>query len=153
MNETYVNVTSHLSKALETTAPIAAGASPLSHTMLDLLIIFVPYLPPAQSTSLFNATATPAMLTHPDATVQKKSYRLLKRLLEGGKMTLQAKQLEQFVEKLNTVGGGVGPGAQRVSPVPRLQSVRIVCLTPSGPTPAAVIPRRQPTRRLARAHP
>lgn len=83
--------------------------------MLDLLIIFVPYLPPTQSTSLFNAIATPAMLEHPDATVQKKSYRLLKRLLEGGKLKLQGKQLEEFVEKLNVVGAGVGPGAQRVS--------------------------------------
>lgn len=93
--------------------------------MLDLLIIFVPYLPSAQSTSLFNATATPAMLEHPDATVQKKSYRLLKRLLEGGKLKLRGKQLEEFVEKLNAVGGGVGPGAQRVRsifPVPSAQS-------------------------------
>jgi ribosomal RNA-processing protein 12 len=82
--------------------------------MLDLLIVFVPYLPPAQSNSLFNATATPAMLEHPDATVQKKSYRLLKRLLEGGKLKVEGKTLEAFVEKLNAVGGGVGPGAQRV---------------------------------------
>jgi ribosomal RNA-processing protein 12 len=83
--------------------------------MLDLLIIFVPYLPPTQSTSLFNATATPAMLEHPDATVQKKSYRLLKRLLEGGKLDVKGDELEVFVGKLNDVGGGVGPGAQRVS--------------------------------------
>jgi ribosomal RNA-processing protein 12 len=83
--------------------------------MLDLLIVFVPYLPAPQSTSLFNAIASPAMLEHPDATVQKKSYRLLKRLLEGGKLKVEGKQLEAFVEKLNGVGGGVGPGAQRVS--------------------------------------
>ena len=83
--------------------------------MLDLLIVFVPYLPPTQSTSLFNAIATPAMLEHSDATVQKKSYRLLKRLLENGKLNVEGKELETFVEKLNAVGGGVGPGAQRVS--------------------------------------
>ena len=62
IQETYKGVTSHLSTALESTAPIAPGSSPLSHTMLDLLIVFVPYLPPTQSTSLFNAIATPAML-------------------------------------------------------------------------------------------
>lgn len=55
------------------------------------------------------------MLEHSDATVQKKSYRLLKRLLENGKLNVEGKELETFVEKLNAVGGGVGPGAQRVS--------------------------------------
>jgi len=54
------------------------------------------------------------MLEHNDATVQKKSYRLLKRLLENQKLNVQGKELEVFVEKLNAVGGGVGPGAQRV---------------------------------------
>lgn len=54
------------------------------------------------------------MLEHSDATVQKKSYRLLKRLLENGKLNVEGKELETFVEKLNAVGGGVGPGAQRV---------------------------------------
>jgi ribosomal RNA-processing protein 12 len=97
--------------------------------MLDLLIVFVPYLPPAQSNSLFNATATPAMLEHPDATVQKKSYRLLKRLLEGGKLKVEGKTLEAFVEKLNAVGGGVGPGAQRVGPLFSVFVMGVVRLT------------------------
>jgi ribosomal RNA-processing protein 12 len=85
--------------------------------MLDLLIIFVPNLPAAQSAALFTATATPTMLEHHDATVQKKSYRLLKRLIEAGHISqlVNGKALEQFVVKLNEVGGGVGPGAQRVS--------------------------------------
>ena len=82
--------------------------------MLDLLIIFIPHLAAAQSVALFTATATPTMLEHGDATVQKKSYRVLKRLLEAGKLSLSAQDLEAFVEKLNAVGVGVGPGAQRV---------------------------------------
>ncbi|KAK4688051.1 ribosomal RNA-processing protein 12, partial [Tremellales sp. Uapishka_1] len=113
--ETFSNVTSLLSQNLDSTAIPAEGASPISHTMLDLLIIFVPYLPAAQSKALFTATATPTMLEHVDATVQKKSYRTLKRLLEAGKLGAAAggDELEQFVVKLNEVGGGVGPGAQR----------------------------------------
>lgn len=58
------------------------------------------------------------MLEHSDATVQKKSYRLLKRLLENEKLNVQGKELEVFVDKLNAVGGSVGPGAQRVCPLP-----------------------------------
>ena len=84
--------------------------------MLDLLIIFVPYLPTTQSASLFTAIATPTMLEHHDATVQKKSYRLLKRLLEGGKLgdIGQGQKLEEFVVKVGEAGWGIGPGAQRV---------------------------------------
>lgn len=118
--ETYNTVTTHLSAKLNSTDPLAPGASPISHTMLDLLIIFIPHLAATQSIALFTATATPTMLEHGDATVQKKSYRVLKRLLEAGKLSLSAQALEAFVEKLNAVGGGVGPGAQRVSSLPLL---------------------------------
>ncbi|WWC63041.1 uncharacterized protein I303_105640 [Kwoniella dejecticola CBS 10117] len=109
--ETYNTVTTHLSTNLHTTQPPSEGASPISHTMLDLLIIFVPHLPPAQSQALFTAASQGTMLEHKDATVQKKAYRLLKRLLEAGKLN---KGLEgEFVKKLSEAGGGVGPGAQR----------------------------------------
>ena len=111
----YQTVTTHLSSNLTSTAPAAPGASPVSHTMLDLLVIFVPYLPSAQSVALFTATATPTMLEHHDATVQKKSYRLLKKLLESGHLGDVAKgdKLEEFVVKLGEAGNGIGPGAQR----------------------------------------
>ncbi|WRT66755.1 uncharacterized protein IL334_003718 [Kwoniella shivajii] len=110
--ETYNTVTTHLSSNLHTTQPPSAGASPISHTMLDLLIIFVPHLPPTQSQALFNAASQGTMLEHKDATVQKKSYRVLKRLLEAGKLD-KSKNLEEFVKKLGEAGAGVGPGAQR----------------------------------------
>ncbi|WWC96369.1 hypothetical protein V866_003236 [Kwoniella sp. B9012] len=110
--ETYNTVTTHLSTNLHTTQPPSAGASPISHTMLDLLIIFVPHLPPAQSQALFNAASQGTMLEHKDATVQKKAYRLLKRLLEAGKLD-KTRNIEEFVKKLSEAGGGVGPGAQR----------------------------------------
>lgn len=113
--ETYNTVTQHLSNNLDNEKIPAEGASPISHTMLDLLIIFVPNLPAAQSASLFSATATQELLLHHDATVQKKAYRVLKRLIEAGKLGAAAsgENLEQFVEKLNEVATGVGPGAQR----------------------------------------
>jgi ribosomal RNA-processing protein 12 len=123
-------VTTHLSANLTSTQPSAPGASPISHTMLDLLIIFVPYLPQAQSSALFTATATGTMLEHHDATVQKKSYRLLKRLLEAGRLGQagQGEKLDEFVVKIGEAGAGIGPGAQRVrltSFVPRTASESI----------------------------
>ena len=116
MIDSYTTVTSHLSQNLALPKTAGSGASPISHTMLDLLIVFVPHLPRSQSVALFNATATSGMLEHADATVQKKSYRLLKRLLEAGRLgvEIQNERVEEFVKKLNVFGGGVGPGAQRV---------------------------------------
>ncbi len=89
--------------------------------MLDLLIIFVPYLPTTQSETLFSATATVTMLEHSDATLQKKSYRVLARLIEAGKVgdLVKGENLEELVKKLDEVGRGLGPGAQRVNLSPR----------------------------------
>jgi ribosomal RNA-processing protein 12 len=109
---TYHTVTTHLSTNLSTTTPPSPGASPISHTMLDLLIIFIPHFHQAQREALFKATATEVMLEHEDATVQKKSYRILKRCLE---IRSEGVDLGDLVSKLGDVGGGVGPGAQRVS--------------------------------------
>ena len=110
--DTFTTVTSHLSKNVQAAMTTAPGASPISHTMLDLLIIFVPHLPSTQSAELFASTATSTMLEHSDATVQKKSYRVLKRLIESGRIedALKEEKLEEFVARLNEVGGGVGPG-------------------------------------------
>jgi ribosomal RNA-processing protein 12 len=57
------------------------------------------------------------MLEHDDATVQKKSYRLLKRLIEDGKVAemVSGEKVEGFVRALGECAAGVGPGAQRVS--------------------------------------
>ncbi|WVQ96562.1 hypothetical protein IAU59_003667 [Kwoniella sp. CBS 9459] len=112
--ETYNTVTTHLSNSLHTQESPVPGGSPISHTMLDLLIIFVPHLPPTQSLALFNAASQSTVLEHKDATVQKKAYRLLKRLLEADKLGKKGKEgLEGFVKKLGEAGQGVGPGAQR----------------------------------------
>lgn len=113
--ETYNTVTNHLSLNLGSSNTPAPGASPIAHTMLDLLILFVPSLPAAQSASLLAATSTKDLLEHQDATVQKKSYRLLKRLLEADKLgdAASGDKLEKLVERLNEVAASVGPGAQR----------------------------------------
>ncbi|BEI80482.1 hypothetical protein CcaverHIS002_0110110 [Cutaneotrichosporon cavernicola] len=113
--ETYNTVTKHLGENLGSSKIPGPGASPISHTMMDLLIIFVPSLAPAQSVALFDATSTQALLLHSDATVQKKAYRLLTRLIEAGKLgvAVNGDNLELLVQKLNEVATGVGAGAQR----------------------------------------
>ena len=111
---TFNTVTSHLSANLDNMTPQSEGGSPVSHTMLDLLIVFTPFLPPAQSSTLFNASASKLMLEHSDATVQKKTYRLLHRLVEAGKAG-SGDGLASLVAVIKETEASVGPGTQRVS--------------------------------------
>lgn len=123
---TYEKVVGHLGEALNTPtprpAPGAAAPSPTSHTMLDLLVIIVPFLPPATARTLFaHASAAEAKLIgSPDAAVQKKSYRILARLLETKKVTLAGAELETFVARLRDGTEVVSAGARRVRLAPLL---------------------------------
>ncbi|ORX37048.1 putative ribosomal protein [Kockovaella imperatae] len=109
---TFKTVTSHLSSNLDNSFPQSEGGSPVSHTMLDLLIVFTPFLASAQSSTLFNASASKVMLEHQDATVQKKTYRLLNRLIDSGKVG-EDQDLAKLVEAIRETEGSVGPGTQR----------------------------------------
>ena len=115
VGDTYNTVTSHLAANLHAPGPNDASSSPVSHTMLDLLIIFVPHLSAEQQSAILSSTASETMLEHPDPTVQKKSYRLIKRLLEASRSKQNSKDVTDLVSKIRDAEGGVGPGAQRVS--------------------------------------
>lgn len=121
---TYEKVVGHLGEALQTptpkSVPGAAAISPTSHTMLDLLVIVVPFLPAPAARALFaHASAAEAKLIgSSDPAVQKKSYRILARLLETGKVTLAGAELEAFVARLRDGTEVVSAGARRVSTWP-----------------------------------
>lgn len=84
--------------------------------MLDLLIILLPHLGPAPAKALFNAASTGNLIENSDAAIQKKSYRILTRLIELNKANaLEGQGFDTFVQKLVDVSASIGPGAQRVS--------------------------------------
>lgn len=113
---TYEKVTSHLASALSQPSSSTGGLPPVSHTMLDLLIILIPHLPASPAKALFNAASTGNLIENSDAAIQKKSYRILTRLIELDKASaLQGEGFDQFVQKLVDVSASIGPGAQRVS--------------------------------------
>ena len=90
---------------------------PVSHTMLDLLIILIPHLPSTTAVSLFNAASTGNLIENNDAAIQKKCYRILTKLIESGKVAsaLQGESVDEFVNKLADLSANIGVGAQRVS--------------------------------------
>jgi ribosomal RNA-processing protein 12 len=62
--------------------------------------------------------STGNLIENSDAAIQKKTYRILTRLIETGKATaLNGEGADDFVKRLVAVGENIGPGAQRVSGV------------------------------------
>jgi ribosomal RNA-processing protein 12 len=58
---------------------------PVAHSMLDLLITLVPFLGVEDGKSLLELCESNELLRNEDAGVQKKTYRVLSRLLDGHK--------------------------------------------------------------------
>ena len=122
INATYTKVVTHLGQALMIPFDKGAGgraggpgaASPTSHTMMDLLIILVPFLPKESAKALFAHAAGERLIGSDDPAVQKKSYRVLARLIEGGKVLVGGKGLEEFVARLADGGEVVAAAARRV---------------------------------------
>lgn len=113
---TYEKVTGHLATALSKPVASENNLPPVAHTMLDLLIILLPYLPSTAAQALFGAAATGNLIENSDPAIQKKSYRILTRLIELKKATgLQGEAVDAFVQKLVDASGNIGAGAQRVS--------------------------------------
>lgn len=88
---------------------------PLAHSMLDLLITLVPFLPSAEALALFKTATSDDLLQNEDAGVQKKTYRVLARLLEGSKGAALATSanVTSLLTTLREVTVAVVPGAKR----------------------------------------
>jgi ribosomal RNA-processing protein 12 len=125
--KTYDKIVSMLEEALPNLVPardreVGRGSvPPVPHTMLDLLILMVPYLDSLKEGSkLFQLACDDKLLACRDAGLQKKTYRLLSRLMDGkrGKQILQvgegnAGRLQELLEKLRSTTENVVMGAKR----------------------------------------
>ena len=99
---------------------------PVPYTMLDLLSALIPHLNTSaqgSASDLFSLICQDKVLRSHDSTVQKKSYRILSRLLEGeaGKQILRvsdegaksANRVAELLEKLRDSTSSVALGAKR----------------------------------------
>lgn len=93
---------------------------PIPHTMMDLLILMVPFLTQTEADALFSLGTSDTLFAHPDAAIQKKTYRVLARLMEGtrGAKVLgvgenESGKLPELLEKLQATTGSVVVGAKR----------------------------------------
>jgi ribosomal RNA-processing protein 12 len=75
-------------------------------TALDLLILLLPHLAPSDASALFQLILSPNVLTYNDNGVQKRAYKVLGKLIEYGKVTVNVeevlKTIDEVVEALST---------------------------------------------------
>lgn len=93
---------------------------PVAHSMLDLLITIVPFLSTVDTGRLLTLASSDQLLKNDDAGVQKKTYRILSRLLEGhkGQALMQsgegtAVNVATLLAKVRDVTVSVASGAKR----------------------------------------
>lgn len=122
----YNKVTTMLQDALTSSSqPQSTSSPPVVHTMLDLLLLILPFLPvPSKtSTKLFEkalsnnvAESGSEMIVSKDAGVQKRTYRVVKRLIGKGVLNGVGgeERVKMIVERLGETREGVAQGAQRV---------------------------------------
>lgn len=85
-------------------------------TTQDILLLLLPHLPLKEAASLFDLCLTPEILASKDAGVQKRGYRIVAKLLDGGKVTLDGARVESTFKILIDATEKVGAAAKRVWP-------------------------------------
>lgn len=78
----------------------------------DILLLLLPYLSAADSTALFELCLTHEVITNQDNGVQKRGYKTLAKLVEGGKLTTL--DVDSVVKKLDELSDGLAPAAKKV---------------------------------------
>jgi ribosomal RNA-processing protein 12 len=87
-------------------------AGNMTTTSQDILILLLPYLSPADSTSLFDLCLTPEVLNGRNNGIQKRGYKTLAKLVDGGKILVDS---EIVVRKLDEMMDGLTPAAKKVA--------------------------------------
>jgi ribosomal RNA-processing protein 12 len=78
----------------------------------DILVLLLPYLSTQDTSELFDTILSKEVLTNPDNGVQKRGYKILARLIEGGKLSLNT---ETLVKRLDELSDGFSPAAKKVN--------------------------------------
>jgi ribosomal RNA-processing protein 12 len=92
----------------------ARGSTDTSSTVsmtLDILVLLLPHLSTQDASELFDAMFSEEVLVNPDNAVQKRAYKILARLVEGGKLPID---VEQLFKRLDDLSDGLSSAAKKV---------------------------------------
>ncbi|TFK44425.1 armadillo-type protein [Crucibulum laeve] len=112
INKAYIKVVQLFKTNLMSNASAPAGANEgsMTATSQDILLLLLPYLSSTDATSLFQICLTPEVLSGKDNGVQKRGYKILTKLLESGKVNVDA---EAVLRKLDELLEGLTPAAKK----------------------------------------
>ena len=79
--------------------------------MQDLLLLLLPHLSPVDSVSLFQICLTQQVLGSKDNGIQKRGYKILAKLVESGKVPVEA---ESLLRNLDELSDGLSAAAKKV---------------------------------------
>ena len=77
----------------------------------DILILLFPYLSPADATTLFNLCLSADVLTGKDNGVQKRGYKIMTKLVESSKVSVDA---ETVIRQMDALSEGLAAAAKKV---------------------------------------
>lgn len=77
---------------------------------LDILVLLLPYLSAQDASELFDAIFSEEVLVNTDNAVQKRAYKILSRLVEGGKLPID---VEQLFKRLDELSDGLSSAAKK----------------------------------------
>ena len=78
---------------------------------LDLLVLLLSYLPSAEATALFELCLSKDFLESKDNAIQKRAYKILAKLVEAGKVSIDA---QSVLQQLDNFLDGLSPAAKKV---------------------------------------
>lgn len=133
INTTFKKVLAMLSQALESNEVVSndpALPPPMSHTMLDLAIIMIPFLDAESAELLYNGTLTSLLSKENDPTLQKKGYKVLNHLMNcpNGRLVV-SKHIQELQSYLLEATSACTPSAKK----DRIKTLNeVVSLLPSS---------------------
>lgn len=92
-------------------SPTHLPANDMTATSQDILILLLPYLSSENATSLFQLCLTPEVLGGRDNGVQKRGYKILTKLIESNKISVDA---ESVIGTLDELMDGLAAAAKKV---------------------------------------
>ncbi|KAI8378224.1 NUC173 domain-containing protein [Choanephora cucurbitarum] len=119
INTTFKKVLGMLSQSLESNEPNQASdpslPPPMSHTMLDLAIIMIPFLDLESAELLYNGTVQSLLNKEDDPSLQKKGYKVLYHLMNcpHGRQVISSSHLEELETHLLDATATCTPSAKK----------------------------------------
>jgi ribosomal RNA-processing protein 12 len=90
----------------------STDTSSITSMTLDILVLLLPHLSIQDASELFDAIFSEEVLVNADNGVQKRGYKILARLAEGGKMPPDA---EPLIKRLEELSDRLSPAAKKVN--------------------------------------